>query len=126
MPTFDEHKTKYDKNKELLEQELNISKCTNYDWIVTVAFYTALHLVEAECAKTNIHNATHTDRGVYINRDRRFIKIRSQYKFLHDRSLAARYSSKIANKEKAEMALLTLKEIEKEIGIKVAPVQQST
>ena len=117
MPTLEQHKNKYEQNKKLLDEELNITNCTNYDWIITVAFYSALHLVEGELAKANIHTKTHTDRDTMVGRNRAFIKIRSKYKLLHDRSRVARYGANCSNKLKAVHCLQVLSDIEKEISL---------
>ena len=115
MPTLEQHKSKYSQNRALLDNELNILSCINYDWIITVSFYSALHLVEGELAKSNIHMKTHTDRAVMVGRNRAFDKIRSKYKMLHDRSIAARYGASSSKKGKALQSLQLLADIENEI-----------
>ena len=115
MPTLDQHKNKYEHSRMLLDNELSIDSCTNYDWIVTVAFYVAMHLLEGEMSKSGIHTRTHVDRDVMVARNRAFIKIRSKYKMLHDRSIVARYGAQCLDKKKAEQALQLLADIEKEI-----------
>ena len=117
MPSLEQHNSKYTQNKELLDNELNIASCTNYDWIITVSFYAALHMIEGELAKTNIHTQTHTDRSVMVGRNRSFIRIRNQYKMLHDRSIAARYGASILSKAKAQQSLQLLADIENEITL---------
>lgn len=117
MPTLEQHKKKYTKNRELLDKELNMENCDNYDWIVTVAFYAAIHLVEAELAKSNIHTRLHTDRSVNVERFNAFRTVRAQYKALHDRSVVARYEGTCMNKKKAEQALKYLAAIEENSDI---------
>lgn len=117
VPTLEQHKKKYNKNRELLRKELNIDTCDNYDWIVTVAFYSAIHLVEAELAKSDIHTRVHTDRSVNVERFNIFRDVRAQYKALHDRSVVARYEGVCMSKKKAEQALKYLNDIEKVIEI---------
>ena len=117
MPSLENHKIKYTQNKALLAKELNIETCQNYDWMITIMFYTALHLVEGELAKTSVHTKTHTDRHTMINRNTVFRNIKAKYKTLHDRSIAARYSGKVATKTKAEYCMQLLEDIEKEITI---------
>lgn len=117
MPTLKEHKNKYDINKNLLDNELKIGDCTCYDWITVVAFYSAMHLIEGELAKSNIHNGDHTCRKRTVERFSNFRSIRNQYKVLYDRSRVARYGPAVIDKAKAENALECLKEIEKEITL---------
>ena len=50
MPTGDEHKKKYINNKKVLKL-LNIQDKDQCDWIATIAFYSALHIIENELAK---------------------------------------------------------------------------
>lgn len=117
MPTIQEHKNKYTKNKELLNNELNIASCSNYDWIVIVVFYSALHLVEGELAKSNLHTDRHIERNGMVNMYHAFIKIRAAYKFLYDRSIVARYHATSCNNATAQKCLKLLSDIEKEISL---------
>lgn len=109
------HKDKYLENKSILENEMNVETSSHYNWIATIAFYAALHLVESELAKNGIHSKTHSDRGNVVERYAAFRNIRNQYKNLHDRSIVARYEGSNINKAKAEQALRWLKDIENEI-----------
>lgn len=115
MPSENEHQKKYEDNKSLLENELDISKSTRYNWISTVAFYAVLHLVEARLATYGFHSANHTQRGNLVNTYRDFAQIRSKYKVLHTRSIVARYSGKDITKEKAQESLNYMKDIEEEL-----------
>ena len=117
MPSESEHKRKYLENKGILENEMNVESSRHYNWVTTIAFYAAVHLVEGELAKSNIHNTNHADRGTIVERYASFKKVRSQYKFLHDKSVIARYAGANMNREKAERALSCLKDIEKEIHL---------
>lgn len=117
VATLDEHKSQYESNKILLNKELDIKTCPYYDWVVTVAFYSALHLVEGELAKCNAHCETHKHRNDTVCGNPMFLKIRSKYKALYDRSIVARYYAKPLNKKKAEEALMLLGEIEKTIKL---------
>ena len=115
MPNINEHMKKYEENRTLLDNELNIEMCNCYNWIVTIAFYAAMHLVESSLAVNNIHSKTHIGRNTMIDRMSEFQEIRAQYKFLHDRSVIARYEAANMNKKKAVMALGFLNQIEKKI-----------
>lgn len=117
MPNELQHKDKYVENRKLLDNELNIENAQYYNWIATVAFYAAMHLVEGELAKSDIHNKTHLDRGNVVEKFSCFRNIRGQYKTLHDRSIIARYGKMSINKAKAEQALKCLNDIEKEINL---------
>lgn len=111
------HKRKYLENKSILENEMNVEKSEHYNWIATIAFYAALHLVEGELSKDKLHSKTHSDRGNVVERYAAFRNIRTQYKNLHDRSIIARYEGSNISKKKAEQALEWLKDIEDEIQL---------
>lgn len=117
VPTLDEHKNKYKQNKELLDNELNIATCSNYDWIVIVVFYSALHLVEGELAKQNLHTYKHDSRMGMVNKYSSFVNIRATYKYLYDRSIVARYHAANSSNAVAQKCLKHLSDIEKEISL---------
>ena len=50
-----------------------------------------------------------------VNMQREFKNIRSKYKYLHTKSIVARYAGESITKTKAEDALKYLSDIEKEI-----------
>lgn len=115
MPTENEHRKKYQDNKELLDNELSLSNSTRYNWILTVAFYSALHLVEARLASYGFHGPNHAARDNMVYQYSDFKNIRAKYKDLHTKSIIARYSAEDISKEKAKTALRYLEDIEKEL-----------
>lgn len=117
LPTVEEHKKKYRENKDVLNHELNIDNCKCYDWIATVAFYSAVHLVEGKLAESGVHTDNHTNRKRAVERFGIFRNIRNQYKALYDRSRIARYEACCLNEKKARQSLEFLSDIEKEIQI---------
>lgn len=66
---------------------------TNAPWIVTVAFYKALHIVEAIFAADDAvgHSSDHDTRFRQLKTDRRYEHIYRQYSVLFRASLIARY-----------------------------------
>ncbi len=112
MPSTEEHIKKYNENRELLDTNLNIENCNFYNWIVTVSFYAALHLVEAKLAENGIDSPDHFARGNNVERFSQFRDIRNQYKVLYDRSRIARYDGTFMDKKKGEFALKCLGIIE--------------
>lgn len=117
MPSVSQHKMKYLENKQLLDNEMNIKSNTHYNWVTTIAFYAAVHLVEGELAKNDVHTTTHVSRDGFIEKYSAFRNIRNQYKFLHDKSVIARYTELNINQKKAEQAIRYLNDIEKEIQL---------
>lgn len=117
MPNTEEHIRKYKENKKLLETNLNIENCDFYNWVVTVSFYAALHLVEAKLSESGIDSKDHFARSNNVERFNQFKNIRTQYKTLYDKSRIARYDAAFMNKKKGQFALKCLKQIEEEIKI---------
>lgn len=117
MPTKAQHLKKYKENKRLLETRLSFEEKDFYNWIVTVSFYTALHLVEARLAELNIDSADHTARNNNIERFNILKPVRDEYKTLYDRSRVARYDATFMNEKKAKFALYCLDRIEEELHI---------
>jgi len=46
------------------------------DWAVTVAFYAAVHAVEAWLAQRGLHSHSHRERGIYL---RQFLPLRPRH-----------------------------------------------
>jgi len=72
------------------------------DWMVTVIFYTALHVIERYLAHKGLHPTDHTARDAYLRRVRGFKFIWLDYRRLKDESIRARY----------EMASFTASEVQ--------------
>lgn len=115
MPSENEHRKKYQDNRDLLNNELSFDNSKRYNWILTVAFYSALHLVEARLASYGFHGRNHTLRENMVYQYSDFINIRAKYKDLHTKSIVARYSGKNITEEKARTAIKYLEDIEKEL-----------
>lgn len=92
MPSEIQHRTQARKNNEVW-QFLKASRPKTHDWIVTIAFYEALHLVEAYLKFSGDQNerCDHgtRDQLLKLHHDR----IYKNYRKLFDASLWARYLS---------------------------------
>lgn len=86
MPTADEHQRQADHNERFL---LGIDEDEFCDWLATVAFYAALHLVEKLRAFENEHSLNHADRRQFVRA--RHPQIFVPYRQLHDTSRRMRY-----------------------------------
>ncbi len=69
----------------LLENDLSLA------WATTIAFYSALHLIEAAFAKNGQHFDNHLSRNAHLKSERSLQNIWKHYKPLFDYSLKARY-----------------------------------
>jgi len=91
MPTTERHLWQVVRNRNLLAL-LDPETTLFLEWVVTVIFYTALHLVEARLAKHNLHMGTHADRDNWIQADGALrYTVWPLYKELEDYSHEARY-----------------------------------
>lgn len=89
MPTADQHRVKVAGNRKFLA---SVPLDDHPDWVVVVAFYTALHVVDQlRAALGHGHSRGHTDRRAYIQQHHP--KIHLHYHTLENGSLLARYES---------------------------------
>jgi hypothetical protein len=92
MPSEGAHLVLAQRNQELIDHLLkDIDRFP--DWVTTVAFYRALHLVEAVFANDpNVkHGGDHGKRQEYLKRDRKYASIYKSYRPLWAASTVARY-----------------------------------
>lgn len=73
------------------------------DWIVTVYFYAAVHLIERSLSVQNVHSSSHEQRNETV-RSVLFRDIEKQYESLYIESRHARYSCKQIKKSKVDQA----------------------
>ena len=77
------------------------------DWIVTLAFYKALHAVDSYLAdKCKIHPSNHVDRHKHVQRHLGFIH--GEYSALYYASMKARYEGTYENDPQEVKKLLNL------------------
>lgn len=92
MPSVQEHISKARHNEQFLDQLPKLS--TPFpDWMISGAFYTALHYVDACLAGRDIHPLTHHLRSGYVGRLRELRAIYPDYRALEDVSRDARYTN---------------------------------
>jgi hypothetical protein len=91
MPSREAHLQLAARNKEALDYLLRKAEKLP-EWIATVAFYRALHLVEALFAHDeNEHSHNHEERDQRLKRNRRYANIYKHYRPLWAASVIARY-----------------------------------
>jgi hypothetical protein len=87
MPSQDQHRKKAESNRKFLD---SISLDDHPDWVVVVAFYTAVHLVEQLRAAAKDGDSTgHEDRLAYVQA--KHPGIHTAYHVLQNASMLARY-----------------------------------
>ncbi|MGF1634126.1 MAG: hypothetical protein ACFCVE_09785 [Phycisphaerae bacterium] len=72
---------------------LSIIPLTHHDWLITVAFYTALQAVDALLAHDGIEVSRHDARLSALKNGRRYERVYRSYKPLYDLAYTTRYSA---------------------------------
>ncbi len=117
MPTQREHRMKYQENRMVLDTLFDCRKNEHCNWITTISFYTALHIIEYEFAKENIDCKTHSEREDKMRESDKFTnKIIGMYKQMGSNSRVARYKKANISPTIANRMLLYLQSIEQEFG----------
>ena len=118
MPRSLEHLKQAEHNQELLKS-LDLDNSPFLDWAATIAFYAALHYVEAWFAVqgTGMHHTKHEQRNRAMNQVDEFRPIVwPNYRTLQDRSHDARYKCTHPSKNRVQYEILpSLDSLEKEI-----------
>lgn len=114
MPAGEKHLLKYNSNKELIGSELFDPKTTLYrDWLITITFYSAVHLIEKVFASVQFHSTSHINRDEDIMKFPILVPIAARYTLLEIQSKKARYQCRQFSPKDIEDALAILCEIEK-------------
>lgn len=93
MPSQSEHETAAKSNRAaIVVLRADCSTCCA-PWIVIVAFYAAMHVVEAVLASQNLHSENHEGRHETLKRNRRYQHLYKHYKPLFDAAWRARYEA---------------------------------
>jgi hypothetical protein len=108
MAIFQSHVNLVRANTSLLENTLLPVLNEHPDWVVTVAFYTALHMVEAMFFHDHpkVHTTDHTDRSAALQSDR-YQHIWRDYRPLYSNSRIARYLATTTGSHVASYATYT-------------------
>jgi hypothetical protein len=113
MSDTQQHLYQYRHNKELLQSsEFEIDKTNHLDWVITIAFYSAIHLVEKELANMSCHSKSHENRNEIMCMFAKFDKIGAKYATLEMLSKKARYYCVGFTKTQVREALNLLTDIE--------------
>jgi hypothetical protein len=98
MPSSESHNIQVLNNIQFLQSVCSLSPSKNYDWKITICFYTALHIVNSFLAiKINAHYQTHsaTERAInpyiHLNPCKVTVDVYLAYKKLHNLSRRSRY-----------------------------------
>lgn len=111
MPTERVHRNKQNiADRALSHLQVAQNSSQHADWIVTLAFYKALHAVDSYLAKSNIDPLGHAgNRGRNESVRQHLQKIYGQYSALYRASIRARYEDYTYHNKPKEVAnLLTM------------------
>ena len=118
MPTAQVHINKQNRTQiALSDLQQSQNKLQHGDWIVTLAFYKALHAVDSYFAKKGIdprrHNKSHPERDEQV---KKYLgNIHTKYEALYTASIMARYKSYIHNPQDVTKLVNHASDIEKYI-----------
>ena len=91
MPTTDDHLALARRNKATIDYLLR-ARDDHFEWIATVAFYAALHFVEAVFfSDDGRHGRNHENREHILKSTRRYQQLHRHYRPLWQASVIARY-----------------------------------
>ena len=118
MPSKEAHEEQVRRNKQLIAYpNFDTKTCGHNDWVVTVAFYTALHLVEREFAKIPYDCRDHKDREeCMITSGGKFRDVLRDYKTLKAASMKTRYTCCVFSPDETDKYLNYLNNIENKLG----------
>lgn len=118
MPKSAEHKSKYDENKYIIDTVLNEKNRRHSDWVATVCFYAALHLVEMQLAFEGIHSKNHIERETNMQQSKKIPDyVLSRYKHMYTTSILARYGAGSVSPTCANQMRSYLKQIADRLGV---------
>lgn len=117
MPDAQNHLKQYQHNKELLCSDVFKIENDYRDWIITIGFYSALHIIEKAFAELDHpqHFKGHERRNKFIFLNRRYDKIASKYQALYNQSIRARYDCANITKTDVQVVRQLVEDIEKEL-----------
>lgn len=113
MPSGEQHETKVNSNLELLTY-LEAAESPSYDWMVTVYFYSALHLIEKKLSEYGKHSIDHGERNKLVRQFLRNIQI--PYDTLYIESQNARYNCLDITQGKVQVAKSNFQTIKKALS----------
>lgn len=113
MPTTEQHKRQFELNKATIAAVRELNPPPN-DWLVTMAFYAAVHLIEGVIVE-NFSKGTgdHQSRKRYINMISKLKPIRADYLNLEHYSHDSRYMCRKFKNSDVDKILESLMKIEK-------------
>lgn len=116
MVTPEQHISKYKHNSKLLKEAcFNIEDSRYLDWVITIIFYSALHLIQSELVKYGVTCKNHEETNDSINKVSKLKPISAIYYSLYMESRKSRYGCVKYRPEKVKKIILSFEKIEKQV-----------
>lgn len=116
MPKSLEHEKKYLENKHIIDTVLHEKDKEHCNWVSTICFYAALHIIEMQLALDSIHSKDHVNRENNMRNCQRISKkVIAQYKQMYTTSILARYEAGSVGPTIANQMRRYLEQIENEL-----------
>lgn len=119
MASSRKHHQQYESNREFIEEMLDSPNPKN-DWIVTAAFYSALHLVDKKLIDVGgdtLKPKDHMNRNDKVGKLSCFKSVRRYYSALYMDSRKSRYDCVVITNDKRNESIKYLEEIEKKLNL---------
>jgi hypothetical protein len=94
------------RDNETLISELNLDSPAARGWAATIAFYAALHYVEAFFSLSNVHSADHRTRDSNLCRFSETLKVYDPFCELKNISTNARYMARYPTKNEINLDVM--------------------
>ncbi len=118
MPKSSEHRNKYEENKYIIDTVLDEHDKRQCNWMSTVCFYAALHIVEMQLALDGVHSKNHIERETNMMDSKRITPyILMRYKQMYTNSILARYEAQSIAPTIAHQMKTYLAQIENKLNI---------
>lgn len=115
MPPADKHHLQYKRNRKVIDTLLSFND-PPFEWVVIVAYYAALQLVDMTIAQKSLPPPDgHKKREEYVTILAELRPIKQEYMSLQTDSWQARYQCIPFNRAKARASLAKLERIEKTV-----------
>jgi hypothetical protein len=110
MPASADHIKAAERNQQAIDY-LILGGDAYTPWIITIAFYKALHMIEAVLAEENPprHSADHSERNDLLKKTKKYEHFWRNYSPVYQASLVARYLSNLGGSKPFE-SYLTLED----------------
>lgn len=118
VPKSAEHLDKYNENRYIIDTILDERDKRQCNWVATVCFYAALHLIEMQLATEGIHSKNHIERETNMQQEEKISQyVLVRYKQMYTTSILARYEANSVSPTIANQMRNYLKQISEKFDV---------